>query len=104
MINTRHTVVTATLIALTAGMTPLAASAGNATSGLSSSQPLQPFVRFLQGSNWPSMNQSLPGQVAYDRTSAVAMNAAYVSDGSDPSYLRDQQRLREEFGYSNGNG
>ena len=105
MINTRHAVVTATLIALTAVMTPLAASAGNATTGLNSSQPLQSsFVQFLPGDNWPSINQSLPGPVAYDRISALATNAAYVSDGSDPFYLRDQRLLRDEFGYSNGNG
>ena len=40
----------------------------------------------------------------YDQANAVMANAAYVGDGSDPSYLRDQQRLVEEFGYSSSNG
>ena len=40
----------------------------------------------------------------YDQRSAVAANAAYISDGSDPSYLQDQAKLLTEPGYSIGTG
>ena len=40
----------------------------------------------------------------YDQTSAMAAKAAFVGDGSNPSYLRDQQQLMNEPGYSIGTG
>jgi hypothetical protein len=40
----------------------------------------------------------------YDPASAMAANTAYLGDGSDPSYLRDQEQLRNEPGYSIGTG
>ncbi len=36
----------------------------------------------------------------YDRASAMAANSAYVGDGSDSSYLRFQQQMTKEPGYS----
>jgi hypothetical protein len=36
----------------------------------------------------------------YDRATAVAANATYLGDGSDPSYLRFQQQVTKEPGYS----
>jgi hypothetical protein len=39
----------------------------------------------------------------YDRDSAMAANAAYVGDGSDPSYLGFQQQVTKEPGYSFSN-
>jgi hypothetical protein len=39
----------------------------------------------------------------YDRASAMAANAAYVGDGSDASYLRFQQQVTKEPGYSFSN-
>lgn len=38
----------------------------------------------------------------HDRAHAVFTNAAHLGDGSDPSYLRDQQQLTTEPGYSVG--
>ncbi len=42
---------------------------------------------------WPRLN-------VIDRANAMFTNAAYVGDGFDPSYLRDQQKLVNEPGYS----
>ncbi len=39
----------------------------------------------------------------YDRASAMAVSAAYVGDGSDPAYLRFQEQVTKEPGYSFSN-
>jgi len=49
------------------------------------------------------MDHSKPLQ-PYDQAAAVVANSAYVGDGSNPNYLRDQQQLVKEFGYSSSNG
>ncbi len=38
----------------------------------------------------------------FDQAVAGASNAAYIGDGSNPSYLRNQQLLTQEPGYSIG--
>jgi hypothetical protein len=40
----------------------------------------------------------------FDQSSLMAATAAFVSDGANPSYLREQQQLRNEPGYSIGTG
>ncbi len=40
----------------------------------------------------------------HDPASAIAVDAAYVGDGSDPRYLWEQQKLLTEPGYSIGTG
>jgi len=60
-------------------------------------QPVaQPFAQF----DHTSLMQHGTLLRPYDQ----AANAAYVSDGSDPSYLRTQQQLVNEPGYSIGTG
>jgi len=58
------------------------------------------FARFDHAS---LMDHSQPFR-PYDQANAVMAIAAYVGDGSNPNYLRDQQQLLEEFGYSSSNG
>jgi hypothetical protein len=57
-----------------------------------------PFAQFDQAS--PMVHS--PSLRPYDQVSAKTANAAYVDDGSDPSYL--QQQLMQEPGYSIGTG
>jgi hypothetical protein len=40
----------------------------------------------------------------FDQGSPMVTSAAFVSDGAGPSYLRNQQQLRSEPGYSVGTG
>lgn len=64
-------------------------------------QPTEhPFAQFDQAS---PVDHS-PSLRPCDQVSAKAANAAYVGDGSSPSYLRDQQQLMQEPGYSIGTG
>jgi hypothetical protein len=60
----------------------------------------RPFPQFDQASLIDHSTVLLP----YDQASVIAVNAAYVGDGSDPCYLRDQQELTREPGYSVGTG
>jgi hypothetical protein len=59
-----------------------------------------PFAHYDQAS---AMDHSPPLR-PYDQASKKAAGTAYVSDGSDPSYLREQRLLRHEPGYSVGMG
>ncbi|HTW69836.1 MAG TPA: hypothetical protein VME47_08130 [Acetobacteraceae bacterium] len=59
-----------------------------------------PFAQFDQAG---LIEQGAPLR-PYDQATAAAGNAAYVSDGSDRSYLRDQQQSMDEPGYSIGTG
>jgi hypothetical protein len=60
----------------------------------------RPFAQFDQTSLSSHSTPLRP----YDQASAMAANAAYVGDGSDPSYLRQQQELTQEPGYSISTG
>jgi len=60
----------------------------------------RPFAQFDQTSLM-GHGASLP---PYDQGDAMAANAAFLSDGSSPSYLQDQRRLTDEPGYSIGTG
>ena len=60
----------------------------------------QPFAQFDQASLIDHGTALWPR----DDVGTMVSNVAYVSDGSDPSYLRDQQALLKEPGYSIGTG
>jgi len=60
----------------------------------------QPFAQFDRASLIAHDTTHRP----HDGAGAMVSSAAYVSDGSDPSYLRDQQALLNEPGYSIGTG
>lgn len=60
----------------------------------------QPFAQFDQAS---LLGRNTPLR-PYDQASAQATLGAYIGDGADPSYLREQQELLTEPGYSVGTG
>jgi hypothetical protein len=60
----------------------------------------QPFAQFDQAS-LIDLGRALRPQ---DDAGTVVSNVAYVSDGSDPSYLRVQHELMNDPGYSIGTG
>lgn len=79
------------------GVVPVMVLALGAATALA--QPAaHPFAQFDQAS---PVDHS-PSLRPYDQVSATAANAAYVNDGSDPSYYQ-QQRMQEP-GYSIGAG
>lgn len=59
-----------------------------------------PFTQF----NQPSLIVHSVQLRHYDQGSAIAADAAYIGDGSDPSYLGNQGKLELEPGYSVGTG
>jgi hypothetical protein len=59
-----------------------------------------PFAQFDRAK---MLDRSAPLR-PYDQASAAAMQGPYIGDGSDPSYLRMQQELLTEPGYSVGTG
>ena len=56
------------------------------TAATAMAQPAHAFAQFDQAG---IIYQSTP-LWPYDQANAMAANAAYVGDGSDPSYMRDQ--------------
>jgi hypothetical protein len=49
-------------------------------------------------------NPAANSPAQFDRAGVIAASAAFVGDGSNPAYLRDQTQLRDEPGYSIGTG
>jgi len=64
----------------------------------------QPAARPFVQSDQPGLIVHSVQLLSPNQGSAIATDAAYIGDGSDPSYISDQRKLLSEPGYSIGTG